>query len=220
MGLSQRLTVLVADSAPTRLAVRMTLGAGVELCAEAASARAAVRAAVATRPDLALIGRSLSGGGIEAVREIRERVPECAVVVLADSDDTADLVAVVRAGAIGYLPVGFTSAQLERAIGAIREHQAAIPRSMVRELLDEIHLSGRAVSGGLSLREEQVLRMLSAGESTGSIATSLAISPVTVRRHISALVRKAGVAGRTELIRSQRPPAGPPGAQSSPWRTA
>jgi len=198
--LSERPQVLVADSAPTRLAVRMALGDSAEICAEAGERTAAVRAAIAKRPDVCLIGRSLPGGGIETVREIRDGAPGCQVVVLVDSDETDDLLDLVRAGAVGYLPVGFTPEQVRRAIEGVRAHRAAIPRSMVRDLVDEIRMADRSGPGALTAREAQILRLLGAGESTATMAKSLAISPVTVRRHISELAHKVGASGRAELV--------------------
>jgi DNA-binding NarL/FixJ family response regulator len=127
-------------------------------------------------------------------------VPGTAIVVLADRPEIDDLLQALRAGAIGYMPVGFDPAQLRRAITAVRSEQAAIPRSMVRELVDEIRSFESVVQGQLTLRERQVLAMVRRGDSTARIAQRLAISPVTVRRHISVLVRKAGVASRAELL--------------------
>lgn len=198
--MSQPLRALVADNAATRYGVRMALdGLGV-ICAEASDRKGAVEAAEQHRPDVCLIGRSLPGGGIKAVREISERVPGVAIVVLADRPEIDDLLMALRAGAIGYMPVGFEAAQLRRAIAAVRSDQAAIPRSMVRELVDEIRSFDRVVEGQLTLRERQVLTMVRRGDSTARIAQHLDISPITVRRHISVLVRKAGVAGRAELV--------------------
>lgn len=198
--MSQPLRALVADNAATRHGVRMALdGLGV-ICAEASDRKGAVEAADTHRPDVCLIGRSLPGGGIKAVREISERVPAAAIVVLADRPEIDDLLMALRAGAIGYMPVGFEAAQLRRAIVAVRSDQAAIPRSMVRELVDEIRSFDRVVEGQLTLRERQVLTMVRRGDSTARIAQHLDISPITVRRHISVLVRKAGVTGRAELV--------------------
>ncbi len=197
---SALLRVLVADNAPTRLGVRMALDGLALICAEAADRKSAVAAAQEHSPDVCLVGRSLPGGGIEAVREISSSGLRTAIVVLADSQDVDDLVMALRAGAIGYLPVDFEPDQLRRAIVAVGSEQAAIPRTMVRDLVDEIRSFERATQGPLTLREMQVLAMLRRGDSTAHIARKLSISPVTVRRHTSVLVRKAGVTGRAELL--------------------
>src|ERR1700761_7069702 len=120
------LQVVVADNAPTRLGVRMALGGCAEVCGEAGDRESAVIVAAAQQPDVCLVGRSLAGGGIEAVREISAAVPGTSIVALADSTDVEDLLLALRAGAIGYLPVGFEPSQLRRAIAAVRSEQAAI----------------------------------------------------------------------------------------------
>jgi DNA-binding NarL/FixJ family response regulator len=191
--------VLVADNAPTRLGIRMALDGFATVCVEAGDRAGAVRGASSSRPDVCLIGRSLVGGGIDAVREIRQGGSGASVVVLADSQEVDDLLLALRAGAIGYLPVDFEPEQLRRVIAAVRSEEAAIPRTMVMDLVDEIRSFERARSGPLTLREMQVLTMLRRGDSTARIAEGLSISPVTVRRHISELVQKAGVRGREEL---------------------
>jgi DNA-binding NarL/FixJ family response regulator len=191
---------LVADNAPTRFGVRMALHDFATICAEADDRESAIDAAREHSPDVCLIGRSLRGGGIEAVREICKSVPGTSVMVLADSENVDDLLLALRAGAIGYMPVDFEPAQLRRAVAAVRSDQAAIPRSMVRDLVDEIRMLERAAQDQLTMRETQVLAMLRRGDSTARIAENLSISPVTVRRHISLLVRKAGVSGRSELV--------------------
>ena len=192
--------VLVADNAPMRFAVRLALDGLGLACAEAGDRAGAVRRASADRPDVCLLGSSLRGGAVETIRDICRVSPETSVVVLADGTATDGLLAALRAGAVGYLPVDFEPAQLRRTVVAVRQDQAAIPRSMVRKLVDEIHALERAAEGDFSLREIQVLEQLRRGRSTSLIAANLGISPVTVRRHISLLVQKSGVSGRAELL--------------------
>lgn len=204
--ISGPIRVLVADTAPTRLGVRMALEGSAVVCAEATDRPGAVAAARWHQPDVCLVGRSLEGGGIEAVRDLSAAAPGAAIVVLADSHETEDLMDALRAGAIGYLPVDFRPAQLRRAVEAVRAEQAAIPRAMVGALVREIHDLEPPGHDGLTLREAQVLALLRRGDSTATIGRALAISPVTVRRHISVLVRKAGVAGREELVAARGDP--------------
>ena len=86
---------------------------------------------------------------------------------------------------------------------AIAANEAVVPRSMVLELLLELRGGGPGVDA-LSTREAQVLGMLRRGQTTAEIADRLAIAPVTVRRHISQLVRKTGVEDRAALMRDDR----------------
>ena len=104
----------------------------------------------------------------------------------------------VRAGAIGYVPEALGAERLRGIVRAAGEHEAVIPRSMVLELLLELRGRGNGADA-LTSRESQVLGMLRRGHSTAEIADRLVIAPVTVRRHISGLVRKLGVESRAQL---------------------
>ena len=109
-----------------------------------------------------------------------------------------DLLESIRAGAIGYVPGALDAERLRRVVNAIAAHEAVVPRSMVLELLLELRGGGHGTDA-LTSREAQVLGMLRRGQTTAEIADRLAIAPVTVRRHISQLVRKLGVENRAAL---------------------
>jgi DNA-binding NarL/FixJ family response regulator len=192
--------LLIADHGPTRLGVRMALDGQVELSAEAANAEQAIRAAKAKQPDVCLVGMEIPGGGIAAVRGICRAAPGAAVLVLGRIDDADDVLAAIRAGAIGYVESGVSAASLRRIVAHVVAGEAAIPRSLVLELLLELRGRG-SYEDGLTAREAQVLGMLRRGRDTAAIAEQLRIRPVTVRRHISGLVRKLGVEDRSELSR-------------------
>jgi DNA-binding NarL/FixJ family response regulator len=122
--------------------------------------------------------------------------------VLSDHRDVEDLLAAVRAGAVGYLPGSLDGEQLRRVVQGVAAQEAAVPRAMVRELI--LELRSATVIGGLTERESQVLGMLRRGHTTAQIAVRLEISPVTVRRYISDLMRKLGADSREELMRLGR----------------
>lgn len=189
----------------------MALGDAVEVCAEAGDAEQAIRAAMREQPDLCLVGREIAGDGLAAVRGICRAAPNAAVVVLARVRDADDLIESVRAGAIGYVPDPLDGDGLRTVVRAIVSNEAVVPRSMVLELLLELRGRGNG-AGTLTNRESQVLGMLRRGHSTAAIAERLSIAPVTVRRHISDLVRKLGVENRAALTGpgsgSVAPPAG------------
>lgn len=194
-------TLLIADHAPTRLGVRIALEGTVRVCAEVSNMEEAIDAARREQPEVAIVGLDLPGGGIVATREIRKVSPRSAIIVLAARPDREDALSCVHAGAIGCLPSDIGAAGLRRTMAAVRSGEAALPRWMVLELvreLQEIHSN----SDGLTAREVQVLGMLRRGRPTAAIAAELGISPVTVRRHVSAMVHKTGVTDRTVLARS------------------
>jgi DNA-binding NarL/FixJ family response regulator len=193
--------VLIADHAPTRVGARMALHEEAHVCAEAADAAMAVAAALREQPDVSLVGLEIPGGGLTAVRGICEVAPATAVIVLAGTGDVDDLLEAVRAGAVGFVPgCGVDAARLRRIVRAVVSHEAAVPRSMVLHLLAELRAAGGPADERLTMREAQILGMLRRGHSTAVIARALAISPVTVRRHVSALIRKRGVENRAALL--------------------
>ncbi len=189
---SNKPSLLVADHAPTRMGIRMALGDDVDICAEAGDARQAVREAERRQPDVCIVGIDIPGGGLSAVRGICRAAPHAGVVVLASTADVEDMLACVRAGAVGYVLGSIDHEPLRRVVHAVLEGEAAVPRSMVLELARELREVSSVGGDGLTPREAQVLGMLRRGQSTAAIAARLAISPVTVRRHISTLAHKRG----------------------------
>jgi DNA-binding NarL/FixJ family response regulator len=196
-----RPTLMIVDNEAVRAGIRLALGGEAIVCAEAADAETAIRAAMRTQPDLCLVGSEIPGGGVAAV-------------LLAPRHDVDELIDAVRAGAVGYVPGTRVADRLQRIVRAVAANEAVVPRSMVLELLLEMRNVGSA--GGLSRRESQVLGMLRRGHSTAEIAERIEIAPVTVRRHISELVHKLGVADRSELVAA----AAQPTLQLTPRRTA
>ena len=195
--------LLIADRAPTRLGIRMALNGDADVCAEAEDAEQAIRAAKREQPDLCLIGDHIAGNGVAAIRGVIRAAPGCAVVVLAQGHDADRLLECVRAGAVGYVPGTLDAERLKRVIRAAAANEAIVPRSMVLELVLELR-GGGGGADALTARESQVLGMLRRGHRTADIADRLAIAPVTVRRHISELVRKLGVENRAALAPSAR----------------
>lgn len=196
--MSDRLRLLVADHAATRLGIRMALAGEVIVCAEADDLGQAIRAAKREQPHVCLIGSDLAGHGLSGVRGVCRAAPRAAVVVLAADPDPQDLLDCVRAGAVGYVSGAIDGAGLRRIVRAAADNEAAIPRTMVLELLMELRNSASG-GNGLTSRESEVLGMLRRGYTTAEVATRLSIAPVTVRRHISEVVHKLGVENRSEL---------------------
>jgi two-component system, NarL family, response regulator LiaR len=191
--------LLIVDNAPTREGIRIALGDDVLVCAEESELDQAIRAAKREQPDIAFVGREISGDWRALVRGVCRAAPLCAVVVLAQSSDADDMLESVRAGAVGYVPGVLDADRIRRVFRALQGSEAVVPRAMVNELLSELRGTHNA-ENGLTGREAQVLGMLRRGHSTAWIAERLQIAPVTVRRHISELVHKLGVESRSDLV--------------------
>jgi DNA-binding NarL/FixJ family response regulator len=190
--------LLIAHNAPTRAGIRLALGADVDTCAEVADSDQAIRAAKREQPEVCIVGREIPGDWLAAVRGISRAAPGAGVVVVTPQGDIDDLLEAVRAGAVGYVADAGNTNCMRRIVRAAAAHEAVIPRTMVLELLLEVRGSG-STGDLLTRREAQVLGMLRRGHSTAEIARRLDIAPVTVRRHISDLVRKLGVGNRSAL---------------------
>lgn len=196
--MTRRVRLLIADLAPTCVGIRMALNGEVEVCAQAEDSDRAIRAAMREQPDLCLVGDLIAGDVLGAIRGISRAAPGCAVVVLAQAHDADYLLDCIRAGAVGYVPGPVDPERLRRVVMAAAANEAVIPRSVVLELVLELRARGGGADS-LTMRESQVLGMLRRGHKTADIADRLAITPVTVRRHISELVRKLGVENRAGL---------------------
>lgn len=194
--------VLIAHHGLMRASVRMALGEGTEVCGEAGDSGQAIFEAQRLQPDVCIVGWDVPGGGIAAIHGILSVAPDTSVVVLSDHRDVEDLLAAVRAGAVGYLPGSLDEEQLRRVVRGVAAQEAAVPRAMVRELI--LELRSATSMGGVTEREAQVLGMLRRGHTTAQIARRLEISPITVRRYISDLMRKLGVDSREDLLRLDR----------------
>jgi DNA-binding NarL/FixJ family response regulator len=135
------------------------------------------------------------------------------VIVLTASRATESMIAAIRAGASGYLLKEMNPGRIPAAVRGVLKGEAAMPRTLVVRLIREIqHKGGPMIKGKGGLvectpRQWEVLNLMSDHLSTAEIAERLLISPVTVRRHISALLDKLGVEDRAaalELLRESR----------------
>jgi two-component system nitrate/nitrite response regulator NarL len=135
-----RRKVLIADDHPLiRLAVRRELEeAGFEVCAEAGDAPGAVEGALRATPDVCLLDAHMPGGGVEAVRRIKARLPETKVLMLTSSEDDTDLVEAMVAGASGFLGKESAPARLPEVLCAVLRGEVAVPRSFVSVLVQRL----------------------------------------------------------------------------------
>jgi DNA-binding NarL/FixJ family response regulator len=203
--------VLIADDhPPTRAGVRMALERdGIEICAEAASAEEAVKAALRERPDVCLLDVNMPGGGASAASNITARLPHTVVLMLTVSREGEDLVESMRRGADGYLLKDMDPRKLPVVVRAALAGETALPRELAGYLIEELRHEQHprrppVLEPGkpeLTKREWEVLDLLCDGAGTAEIADRLFLSRVTVRRHVSAILRKLGVSSREEAVR-------------------
>jgi two-component system, NarL family, response regulator LiaR len=152
-------------------------------------------------PQVVVMDLLLPGGmdGIEATRQVRGRSPRTQVVALTASTDAARLVAVLRAGAIGYVRKDADPQVLLEAVRAAARGQSVIDPSVAGTVLQD--LVGRRIPGeGLTERELDVLRRLVQGGTNRQIADALCISEETVKTHVGNILGKLHLSHRLQAV--------------------
>lgn len=163
------------------------------------------------RPDVVLLDVHMpDGGGAEVLRRIHPRHPEMVFLALSVSDAAEDVIAVIRAGARGYVTKTISGPELAEAIVRVAGGDAVFSPRLAGFVLDAF--SERADRLGpvpvvdpeldqLSPREREVLKLLARGYAYKEIAAALFISIKTVETHVSAVLRKTQKSNRYELSR-------------------
>jgi two-component system NarL family response regulator len=174
---------------------------GHEVVGQAGDGLEAVEQASTLQPELVLLDINMPRmSGLEALREIRDRMPEVKVVMLTVSEEDAHLVEAIRAGAAGYLLKHLNASEFLQMIKGVEHGQAAISQSMTGRLFNQIVHPSRSEEVGLSEREVEVLRLVAAGRSNREIATELSVSENTVKFHLRNILQRLGVSNRTEAV--------------------
>jgi DNA-binding NarL/FixJ family response regulator len=197
-GPRSRAVIVAGGQALVRAARCSVLSrAGVEVVADVEDASRAVKAVGLYGAGLVLVDSEISGGCLLAVRRITDQAPETAVLVMAPELDQETLLAAVQAGAAGLVLETLGASGLARAVEVALRGDSVIPRAGVRTLIAEVRggaqeqtsVDGRPLR--LTRREADVMSRSRQGMTPKEIAYELALSDVTVRRHLSSVARKA-----------------------------
>ncbi|CAL9673904.1 response regulator transcription factor [Saccharothrix sp. NPDC042600] len=202
---------LVDDHALFRAGVRAELDSitdEVDVVGEAGSVGEAVVGINHVRPDVVLLDVHMpDGGGAEVLRQVRTTLPEVVFLALSVSDAAEDVIAVIRAGARGYVTKTISSQELVRAVVRVSEGDAVFSPRLAGFVLDAFaDRPGAAPISDpeldlLTPRERDVLRLLARGYAYKEIASELFISVKTVETHVSSVLRKTQLSNRYELSR-------------------
>ena len=199
--------VLVDDHELFRAGVRAELEGLVDVVAEAGDVAGAVRAIGEHKPDVVLLDVHMpGGGGVEVIREVSRTRPVQRFLALSVSDAAEDVIAVIRAGARGYVTKSISGPELADAVRRVREGDAVFSPRLAGFVLDAF--AGQIPDAEvdpeldqLTLREREVLRLIARGYLYKEIARRLSISVKTVEAHVSAVLRKLQLSSRHELSR-------------------
>jgi DNA-binding NarL/FixJ family response regulator len=203
---------IVDDHAMVRAGVRAELGHDVTVVGEAPDVPTAVDGIRATVPDVVLLDVHLPGGGGRAVLEtLRAELPEVRWLALSVSDAAEDVIAVIRAGAKGYVTKTISGPDLLDAVRRVAEGDVVFSPRLAGFVLDAFSAGGpaapvpeEATDPGLDLlsaREREVMQLLARGYTYREIGSRLFISVKTVESHASNVLRKLQLSNRNELTR-------------------
>lgn len=205
---SQLPSVLIVDDHELfRAGVRVELESLVEIRAEAGAVEEAVVAILREKPDVVLLDVHMpGGGGVEVIRRVARERPAQRFLALSVSDAAEDVIAVIRAGARGYVTKSISGEDLAGAISRVRDGDAVFSPRLAGFVLDAFH--GEIPEAEidpeldqLTPREREVLRLIARGYLYKEIALRLNISPKTVEGHVGAVLRKLQLSSRHELSR-------------------
>jgi len=199
--------VIVDDHELFRAGVQAELEDRVDVRAAAGTVEEAVSVIVREKPDVVLLDVHMpGGGGIEVIRQVAERRAAQRFLALSVSDAAEDVIAVIRAGARGYVTKSISGEELADAIGRVRDGDAVFSPRLAGFVLDAFHgeIPEAEVDpelDQLTPREREVLRLIARGYLYKEIAMRLGISPKTVEAHVGSVLRKLQLSTRHELSR-------------------
>jgi two-component system invasion response regulator UvrY len=200
------ITVLVVDDHPVvRAGVREILAntIDVRIGGMAQDAEAALQAVAAGAWSVVILDLSLPGrGGLELLRELRERYPRLPVLILSMHAERDLVVHSLRAGAAGYVTKDSASEELVTAIRRVASGGKYVSASLSETLVGELQPGGRRPPHeALSEREFEVFRLIAEGKGGREIARRLKLGETTVSTYRSRILTKMGFAGNSEIIR-------------------
>jgi DNA-binding NarL/FixJ family response regulator len=199
--------VLVDDHALFRAGVRselLGLADRVEIVGEAGDVDAAVAVVRATAPDVVLLDVHMpGGGGQQVIAAVRDDPAVPRFLALSVSDSAEDVIAVVRAGARGYVTKTIDATDLVDAVERVHDGDAVFSPRLAGFVLDAFSGDVPAPSDPeldlLTTREQEVMRLIARGYSYKEIASRLHLSVKTIETHVSAVLRKLQLSNRHQL---------------------
>ena len=201
---------IVDDHGLFRSGVRSELGDQVDVVGEADDVAPAITLIASCLPDVVLLDVHLpGGGGQDVVTAIKATHPQVRFLALSASDAPEDVIAVIRAGARGYVTKTISGAELVDAVRRVAAGDVVFSPRLAGFVLDAF--ATLAPAGGtqtfdpqldqLTPREREVLRLIARGYTYKEIARELYISGKTVESHVSSVLRKLQLSTRHQLTR-------------------
>ncbi|HEV3282751.1 MAG TPA: response regulator transcription factor [Solirubrobacteraceae bacterium] len=198
--------VIVDDHHLFRSGVRAELRGEVEVVGDAGSVEEAVAVIGEVQPDVVLLDVHMpDGGGVELIGRVSGEHPRVRFLALSVSDAAEDVIAVIRAGARGYVTKTISGTELADAVRCVAAGDAVFSPRLAGFVLDAFAAEAPPTDDReleqLTPREREVLRHIARGYMYKEIAQRLGISVKTVEAHVSAVLRKLQLSSRHELSR-------------------
>jgi DNA-binding NarL/FixJ family response regulator len=186
--------------------VRAELGERFKIAGWAADVDVAIEQIPDAAPDVVLVDVHMAGGGgLAVVKNLSETHPDMKFLALSVSDAAEDVIAMIRAGARGYVTKSISPEDLAASVTRVYEGDAVFSPRLAGFVLDAFSEVLPAESDPeldqLTTREKEVLRQIARGYSYKQIARRLSISIKTVEAHVSSVLRKLQLSSRYELAR-------------------
>ena len=197
--------LIVDDHQLFRSGVRAELERHLEITGEAGTVDEAVSAMEGDHPEVVLLDVHMpDGGGVEVIRRAAERDLRPCFLALSVSDAAEDVIAVIRAGARGYVTKNIGPEELADAVRRVYDGDAVFSPRLAGFVLDAF--AGPAPQpesdlDALTPREREIIEHIARGYMYKEIALRLEISPKTVEAHVSSVLRKLQLSSRHELTR-------------------
>lgn len=186
--------------------VRSEIEGSVDVVGSATDVDDAIEGIRQTSPEVVLVDVHMpGGGGLTVIENVIETHPDVRFLALSVSDAAEDVIAMIRAGARGYVTKSITPEELVEAIGRVQAGDAVFSPRLAGFVLDAfadtMSVPVDPEMDHLTPREKEVLRQIARGYSYKQVARRLSISVKTVESHVSAVLRKLQLSNRHELAR-------------------
>ena len=203
--------VIVDDHDVIRVGVRESLDSSIEVVGEGKDVESAVAVIKQTQPDVVILDVHLpggtGGGALDVLAEILGGPDAPKVLALSVSDAAEDVVAVVRAGARGYVTKSIAGPELSDAVARVASGDAVFSPRLAGFVLDAFNAVGGETAvvdedlERLTEREQEVMRLIARGYTYREVAEKLFISIKTVETHVGKVLHKLQLSNRHELAR-------------------
>ena len=173
-----------------------------EVAAEASNGEQALAVLAQVQADIVLLDLNMPVmDGLGVVEAVRRAGDKPRILMLTISQNDADLLAAIRAGADGYLLKNTEPEDLRRALLRVAQGQSVLSPEVTAPVLRALIQSGNeAPQSMLSEREMEILDLLALGQTTQQIASGLFLSENTIKTHVRHILEKLGAANRTEAV--------------------